>query len=442
MTRHAVFTLLLLTGLDVYADGHVTVNNAWIADAPDSAATRSAYFEIENRGNTTISLTAVTSPVFTKTEMHKSITENGMARMQHLTSVAIEPGRRLVFRPADYHLMLYNAGRTLQPGEHVPLRFAFSDATVLEVHAEVRKLSGVHQHQTEETGSSMITAIKAYYQYLLPQHWLSGLMHHVTRIRWQPLKHLMISSFIRIYDVDMSIAAEPDPSKYSHFNDFFTRALNPSARPIDNAPNAVVSPVDGVISQVGIISGDKLIQAKGKEYSLQALLGGDQDLASTFSGGHFITMYLSPRDYHRIHMPLTGTLKIMTYVPGDLFSVSPATTDAIDNLFARNERVIQIFDTEVGEMALIMVGAIFVGSMETVWAGPVTPPTERKHSVIRYMGNGSTVRLHKGEEMGRFNMGSTVILLFEKDSIRWDEATLPTGPVVLGRRIGEIVRTE
>jgi phosphatidylserine decarboxylase/copper(I)-binding protein len=348
---HPVFIILLLAGCNAYASGHISIRHAWIADAPGSTATRSAYFDIENHGSEAVSLMEVSSPVFARTEMHRSIDENGMARMERQSGVEIRPAGRLQFMPGGLHLMLYNATKAPQPGDRVPLRFAFSDGTALEAHAQVRKPADVHQQhvsQSEETKTGMISVIKTYYQHLLPQHWLSGIMHRLTRIRWEPLKHLMIGSFIKAFDVDMSIAAQPDPAAYSHFNDFFTRALKPGARPIDYGTDNIVSPVDGIISQAGVITEGKIIQAKGKFYSLQALLGGDRDMAARFVDGHYVTMYLSPRDYHRIHMPVSGTLKSMTYVPGDLFSVNPATTEAIDNLFARNERVIHIFDTEIG----------------------------------------------------------------------------------------------
>lgn len=263
-------------------------------------------------------------------------------------------------------------------------------------------------------------------------------MFRLTRITWKPLKHFLIKSFICLYKVDMSIAEQTDPRHYRHFNDFFTRKLKPGSRPIDPTENTIVSPVDGVISQAGTIDANKLIQAKGKEYTLQSLLGGNPEMSGYFIHGRFITLYLSPRDYHRIHMPLTGTLKSMAYVPGRLFSVSPATTLTIDNLFARNERVIQIFETEIGKMALVMVGAIFVGSMETVWAGQITPASQRQPWVRHYPKPENQITLSRGEEMGRFNMGSTVIVLFEDNRLHWDETTKPGQSISLGQRIAGI----
>jgi phosphatidylserine decarboxylase len=239
----------------------------------------------------------------------------------------------------------------------------------------------------------------------------------------------------------MSIAIEPAPEKYRHFNEFFTRPLKASARPVDMAGDVIVSPVDAAVSQYGQISNGRLIQAKNRDYTVEQLLGGDAELAKTFSNGEFVTLYLSPRDYHRIHMPVTGTLQSMTYVPGQLFSVSPATTRGIDNLFARNERLVQIFNTEIGSVALVMVGAIFVGSMETVWAGQVTPARERSQQTLRYpLAGQQDVRIEKGKEMGRFNMGSTVILLFQQGRMQWDTAVQNDAVVRMGQKIATVVK--
>jgi len=426
--------------MQVCADDSVSIRDAWIAEAPAAAAINAGYLEIDNQSGNAISLISVTSRVFSRVEIHKSITENDITRMEHFPTITIGPGEQFTFRPGDFHLMLYNADHTLKSGDVVTLSLAFSDGTTREAQARVRQMPVTYQHQTHETevttGTTMFTGIKVFYQHLLPQHLLSGLMYRLTRVTWTPLKNFLITSFIRIYNVDMSIAARPDPADYVHFNDFFTRGLTPSARLVDGAADAVVSPVDGIVSQAGTITGGKLIQAKGMDYSIEALLAGDQTLANTFANGDFITLYLSPRDYHRIHMPVTGTLKSMSYIPGDLFSVNPATTETIDKLFARNERVIQVFDTEIGSMALIMVGAIFVGSMETVWAGQLTPATGRNPSIVDYTNSGKPVRLLKGEEMGRFNMGSTVILLFENNRLSWENAIQAEYRVELGQKIG------
>ncbi|HHL45629.1 MAG TPA: phosphatidylserine decarboxylase, partial [Gammaproteobacteria bacterium] len=213
---------------------------------------------------------------------------------------------------------------------------------------------------------------KALPQYLLPHHLLSRAMGRLARCRIPVVKNLLIDGFKRLYDVDLSLAIETDPHGYPDFNSFFTRALRPDARPLASTEGAVASPVDGRISQAGTMHNGSLLQAKGKEYSLAQLLGSSQR-ASGFYGGNYATIYLSPRDYHRIHMPLAGRLIEMVHIPGRLFSVSPATTRVVPDLFARNERVVCLFETDVGPMAMVLVGAIFVASIETVWAGVVTP---------------------------------------------------------------------
>jgi len=435
------FVFLFLTAINVYADD-IIISDALIAEAPPVAGMNAGYLYIENSGIETVTLLSVASPDFSRIEIHKTTTENNITRMELVDSVEIHPGDTLLFQPGDFHLMLYNNRRTLTSGDIVSLTFTFSGDLSKDIDAQVRKVTGLHQthaHRHEETtGYAMFDKIKVYYQYLLPQHFLSGLIYRLTRSTWAPLKNFMISTFIRMYHVDMTIAAISDPRQYRHFNDFFTRALLPSARPIDPSPVAMVSPVDGAVSQYGSISGDSIIQAKGRDYSVSALLGGDLELADSFTDGEFITIYLSPRDYHRIHMPVTGELESMTYVPGDLFSVNTVTTRNLDNLFARNERIVHIFETEIGKVALVMVGAIFVGSMETVWGGEITPASERKQYTVSYGSNGQPrVKLEKGEEMGRFNMGSTVILLFEKDRIEWDSWIQPDLGVVLGRKLAE-----
>lgn len=245
-------------------------------------------------------------------------------------------------------------------------------------------------------------------QYLLPQHALSVLMHRLTQSKRPWLKKRLIETVIRRYQVDMTEAAESEPSRYESFNAFFTRALKTGCRPLAGGDETLVSPVDGAISQLGPIEGNQIFQAKGHYYSLSELLGG-ADLNAPYENGQFVTIYLSPRDYHRIHMPISGTLQRMRYLPGDLFSVNPRTARTVPGLFARNERLVCLFETAWGPMAVILVGAIFVGSMETVWAGQITPPyTSDKHDRVY---DNSSVKIERGDEMGRFNMGSTVILL-------------------------------
>jgi len=273
--------------------------------------------------------------------------------------------------------------------------------------------------------------------FLLPQHTLSRLVYRIARCEWPPLKNLLIRSFIAWFKVDMSMAMQSEISTYKHFNHFFTRALKASARPIAGDARIIVSPVDGRISQIGKIASGEIFQAKKRSYNLAALLAGDENAVKAFTDGSFATLYLSPRDYHRVHMPLEGKLLRMIYVPGRLYSVNTHTTRVVNNLFARNERVISIFDTGFGPMAIIMVGALNVGSMETVWAGEVTPARKREISTLDYSGSGREIRLKRGHEMGRFNMGSTVILLFGKDAIDWSPRMHPDRPVSMGEPLAK-----
>ncbi|AFL73342.1 archaetidylserine decarboxylase [Thiocystis violascens] len=288
-------------------------------------------------------------------------------------------------------------------------------------------------HSTPSPRERLFVAL----QHLLPQHGLSTLMHRLARVRWRPLKALLIRAFARLYRIDMSLAEEPELSAYPHFNAFFTRALRPDARPLDPAPHAVLCPVDGTISQIGRIAAGRLIQAKGHDYGADALLGLANGAAHPFDGGVFATIYLSPSDYHRIHMPLAGALAEMTYAPGRLFSVNNSTAKLVPGLFARNERVICRFATEAGDMAMVLVGAIFVGGIETVWAGAITPPhSGRALQHWEYRNDADPIRLARGAEMGRFNLGSTVILLFPPGRVAWDTNLAPGQQVRLGERIG------
>ena len=275
-------------------------------------------------------------------------------------------------------------------------------------------------------------------QHLLPQHFLSALMYRLARCEWPLWKNYCIRIFIWKFNVNMAIAAQEDPKSYQHFNDFFTRRLKPAVRPIEQSDSAIISPVDGVISQAGKTDSDIIIQAKGKPYSLKALLAADAMLSEAFENGQFMTIYLAPGDYHRIHMPVAGQVSKLIYVPGDLFSVNDVTTRAVDDLFTRNERVINIFHTRTGKMAMIMVGAIFVGGMETVWAGQITPTAKRIPEKRDYDHSTAGIRLDKGDEMGRFNMGSTLILLFEPDKCEWAEKMTADRSVNMGQTIGSI----
>lgn len=271
-------------------------------------------------------------------------------------------------------------------------------------------------------------------QFLLPHHLLSRLIGYIAECRWPRLKNTLIKQFIRAYNVNMVEAVNPDPESYACFNDFFTRALKPDARTFPKQGDEIACPADGAISQLGNIEKGRVFQAKGHDFSTRELLGGSEELANLFEAGKFATIYLSPKDYHRVHMPLGGELKQMIYVPGRLFSVSPLTTNQIPRLFARNERMVALFDTEQGPMAIIMVGAMIVASIETVWAGLVTPP-KRRLNTYQY---GETIKLAKGEEMGQFKLGSTVILLFGKDMVSWDDRLQADKEVTLGETLGRL----
>lgn len=265
-------------------------------------------------------------------------------------------------------------------------------------------------------------------QYLLPKQALTSLAGAVARSKGGATTTALIRWFIGRYGVDMNEAANPDPAAYASFNDFFTRALKPGVRPMAQAD--LVCPVDGAISQFGAIDGERIFQAKGHEYTATALVGGDRALAAQFDGGHFATLYLSPRDYHRIHMPCAGRLRRMVHVPGALFSVNPTTARGVPGLFARNERVVCVFDGEHGPWVLVLVGATIVGSMATVWHGVVNPPRPGTLREWRY--DDQDVRLAQGDEMGRFLLGSTVVLLFPKGPLAFNPAWAPGGAIRLG----------
>jgi phosphatidylserine decarboxylase len=271
-------------------------------------------------------------------------------------------------------------------------------------------------------------------QYALPHHALSGLMSKLTHCENTAWKNAFIKLIIRLYGVNMDEAKYQNIDDYPSFNHFFTRELKNGVRPLATAANAIACPADGAVSQAGPIEGGKIFQAKGHSYTALELLGGDAERAKAFENGSFATIYLSPKDYHRLHMPLTGTLREMVHIPGRLFSVNNTTVSAVPNLFARNERVACIFDTEAGPMALVLVGAIFVSSVETVWHGVVTPPTISETRNWQYQADAPV--LEKGAEMGRFNMGSTIIVLFGKHKTAWLDDFAANKPVNLGEEIG------
>ncbi len=273
-------------------------------------------------------------------------------------------------------------------------------------------------------------------QYVTPQLAVSRLAGKLADNDKVPaLKNQVVNWFIGRYGVDMSEALEPDPSTYPSFNAFFTRELKPGLRPVDPDPNSLISPVDGTISQLGQISGGRVFQAKGQSFSLNELLGGDEQRAAPFEDGEFATIYLAPKDYHRIHMPMAGTLREMVYIPGKLFSVNPVTAENVPNLFARNERVAAIFDTEIGPVAMVLVGAMIVGSVETTWAGVVAPGTGLVTST-RYEHIKTPIQFKKGEEMGRFRLGSTVVMLLPKGAARWNPDLTAGKTVRMGSTFG------
>ncbi|MCL2875717.1 MAG: archaetidylserine decarboxylase [Betaproteobacteria bacterium] len=271
-------------------------------------------------------------------------------------------------------------------------------------------------------------------QYLLPKRLLNHLAGWFASRKGGAAMTASIAAFARRYRVDMSEAARPDLLAYADFNDFFTRALRPDARPL--AGTDLVCPADGAISECGAIAGEQIFQAKGHHYSAKALLGGDAGLAKKFENGSFATIYLSPRDYHRVHMPCAGRLVRMIHVPGSLFSVNPLMARNIPGLFARNERVVCVFESEQGSFALVLIGAVIVGSVATVWHGEVTPPHNRRASFWSYEGNDRIVELAQGEEMGRFRLGSTVVALFARQDMRFAPGWLPGKPVRMGEAMG------
>lgn len=265
-------------------------------------------------------------------------------------------------------------------------------------------------------------------QYLLPKGALTNFAGRIANARGGSRTTALIRWFVGRYNVNMDEALDPDISHYTSFNEFFTRALRPDARPLANAD--FICPVDGRISQFGAINDDQIFQAKGHNFSTTALVGGDAELAAQFRNGSFANLYLSPRDYHRIHMPCDGRLTRMIYVPGDLFSVNPTTARGIPGLFARNERVVCVFDTAHGPFVMTLVGATIVGSMATVWHGVVNPP--RSSHVREWQYDDQNIMLKKGDELGRFLLGSTVVMLFPKDVLTFNQAWQPAAAVRLG----------
>jgi len=268
--------------------------------------------------------------------------------------------------------------------------------------------------------------------YFLPHHLISAVVFKVARIKIAAIKNFSLKVYLSLHEVNMSEAVEENPYAYETLNAFFTRALKTDARTIDDSKNTIVCPVDGKVSQAQAIENGRVFQAKGQDYSLLELVGGIDELATDFTNSSFATIYLSPRDYHRIHMPIDGNLTDMVYVPGRLFSVAPHTVNTVPRLFARNERLVCRFVTEHGPMIMILVGAVNVSAIDTVWAGSVTPPSKNK--VIHTTYENIDISLKKGAEMGRFNLGSTVILLMN-DNVTLDDAIKHNESVVLGQKL-------
>ncbi|PVZ67807.1 phosphatidylserine decarboxylase [Pelagibaculum spongiae] len=255
------------------------------------------------------------------------------------------------------------------------------------------------------------------------------------------LKNKIIHWFIKRYQVDLSQAEREDPESYESFNDFFTRSLKQGMRPLPEDAKQLVCPADGAISQLGNIENGRIFQAKGHDYSLADLLGGSEERAAPFQGGKFATIYLSPKDYHRVHMPIAGRLTQMVHVPGRLFSVNPLTARQVPNLFARNERVVAIFETEIGPVALVLVGAMIVAGIETVWSGLVTPPAGKEVQQWEYPEQViKPICLERGDEMGRFLLGSTVIMLLPEGSSEWAENLTSESVVRMGQSMGQILK--
>lgn len=281
----------------------------------------------------------------------------------------------------------------------------------------------------------MHNTISIFIQYLLPKQAITAIAGKLANKQAGILTTKVIAWFVKRYNVNMSEAENSDINSYATFNDFFTRALRNNARPLVNAD--FICPVDGAISQFGAIESDQIFQAKGHQYSTKALVGGDKDLAEKFTNGSFATLYLSPKDYHRIHMPCSGTLVRMTYVPGDLFSVNPTTAKEVPGLFARNERVICEFESANSPFVLVLVGATIVGSMATTWHGTINPP--RTNNIRSWNYTSQCITLAQGEEMGRFLLGSTIVMLFPNNTLKFNSTWSADRPIKFGEMMGNKV---
>jgi len=280
----------------------------------------------------------------------------------------------------------------------------------------------------------MLSRLFAYSQYLLPKYWLTAVVYRLARIRVRAVKDALIRGFLKLYDVRLDEVSGRVPGDFATFNDFFIRELKDGARPVDPAPNTIVSPADGTLSQAGTLRGNRLLQAKGSDYTLEELLAADLDNAREFDGGEFATIYLAPYNYHRVHAPAAGELVAAHYVPGDLFSVNSATAAHVPGLFSRNERVNLHFRTAFGPMLVVLVGALNVGSISTPWSGEIRP---RKSGVVERIDISTAPReVAKGDLLGWFNMGSTVIVLLPKNSCTWHDDFEAGASTVMGQAIG------
>jgi phosphatidylserine decarboxylase len=287
-------------------------------------------------------------------------------------------------------------------------------------------------------GDSAAARLFVALQYLLPQHTLSQLAHQLARSRVRWLKNALIRAFVGEFHPDMGDAEHSDPLAFASFNEFFTRALRSGARPAVADPATLVSPLDGSLSQLGRLDGSWLVQAKGQAYTLEALLAGDASWTDLFRGGAFATLYLAPRNYHRVHMPLDGTLRAAWYVPGQLFSVNATTAAGVPGLYARNERVVCMFAAGSLSYALVLVGALFVGGLATVWHGEITPRSPRERAALPLDASRASLTLAKAAEMGRFNMGSTVILLLPPSRCEWCAPLGPGSPLRVGQALARL----
>jgi len=295
---------------------------------------------------------------------------------------------------------------------------------------------------TLSQNNKLIDRIKIALQYAMPKHAISRLVGKLAAAKMGWLTTKLIDIFIKAYDINMSEAKLKNASNFATFNDFFTRELEEGARPIDPEANTLCYPVDGAISQQGDIIEGKLIQAKGFDYSLTSLLGGDARTSAPFQQGKFSCIYLAPKDYHRIHMPMDATLREMIYIPGELFSVNPLTANNVPDLFARNERVVTIFDTEHGALAMVLVGATIVASIETTWAGTITPPVGKDIFRWQYPATGvDSITFKKGDEMGRFKLGSTVVSAFAPNMIEFSPDAEPETVTRLGEHYASLITT-